>query len=162
RRIVRVATESGRMTRGFLLGKFMPPHAGHVTLIEAARALVDELSILLCSLPDDPIPGETRLEWLRSLFPDCRLLWHPPPAPRPPEEGPGFGPAWKRMVARPHPDPIDYVFAGEDYGAALARHIGGLFVPLGGRVLNADLNGVGGLSGSAIRADPWRYWDFLP
>jgi NadR type nicotinamide-nucleotide adenylyltransferase len=150
------------MTRGFLLGKFMPPHAGHVTLIEAARALVDELSILLCSLPDDPIPGETRLEWMRSLFPDCRILWHAQPAPQHPDEDPDFWHAWPRIVARHHPDPIDYLFAGEAYGADLARHVGGLFVPLGGRVLKADVNGVGGLSGTAIRSDPWRYWNYLP
>ena len=29
------------MRRGFLLGKFMPPHAGHMALIRAARALVN-------------------------------------------------------------------------------------------------------------------------
>ena len=64
------------MKRGFILGKFMPPHAGHVTLVQSARALVDELTILFCSLPDDPIPGETRHAWLRELFPDCRIAWH--------------------------------------------------------------------------------------
>jgi len=56
-----MAAASKRVKRGFILGKFMPPHAGHVTLIQSARALVDELTILLCSLPDDPILGETRL-----------------------------------------------------------------------------------------------------
>ena len=157
-----MAAESAGMKRGFILGKFMPPHAGHVTLIQSARALVDELTILLCSLPGDPVPGETRLEWMRGLFPDCRVLWHPQPVPQHPDEDPGFWAIWKRIVARHHPDPIDYVFAGESYGADLAKHIGGLFVPLGARVLNADVNGVGGLSGSAIRADPWAYWDYLP
>ena len=156
-----MAPESAGMKRGFILGKFMPPHAGHVTLIQSARALVDELTILLCTLPDDPIPGDTRLDWMRGLFPDCNVLWHPQPAPQNPKE-PGFWPAWKRIVARHHPDPIDFVFAGEDYGAGLARNVGGMFVPLGARVLKADPNGVGGLSASAIRADPWRYWDFLP
>ena len=52
------------MKRGFILGKFMPPHAGHVTLIQAARALVDELTVLLCSTPEDEIPGEERAQWL--------------------------------------------------------------------------------------------------
>ena len=41
------------MKRGFILGKFLPPHAGHVALIRSATALVDELTILLCALPDD-------------------------------------------------------------------------------------------------------------
>lgn len=156
-----MAAEGAGMKRGFILGKFMPPHAGHVTLIQSARALVDELTVLLCSLPDDPISGEMRFEWMRGLFPDCTVVWHPQPAPQTPDE-PGFWPAWKRIVASHHPDPIDYVFAGEDYGAELARQVGRTFVPLGARVLKADPNGIGGLSASAIRADPWRYWDFLP
>ena len=150
------------MSRGFILGKFMPPHAGHVTLIQSARALVDELTVLLCSLPGDPIPGETRLEWLRSLFPDCRIAWQSDAAPQHPDEDVDFWPKWQRIVARHHPESIDYVFAGEAYGSDLAKHVGGMFVPLGGRILEADARGVGGLSASAIRTDPWAYWDFLP
>jgi NadR type nicotinamide-nucleotide adenylyltransferase len=150
------------MKRGFVLGKFMPPHAGHVTLVQSARALVDELTVLLCSLPDDPIPGEMRLEWIQGLFPGCRVLWHSEPAPQHPEGNRDFWQTWKNIVARYHPEPIDFVFAGESYGAELAAHIGGIFVPLGGRVLNADQEGVGGLSGAAIRADPWSFWDYLP
>jgi NadR type nicotinamide-nucleotide adenylyltransferase len=152
--------ESGSMTRGFLLGRFMPPHAGHVTLIRSARGLVDELMILLCSLLDDPIPGETRLEWLRELFPDCRVTWHAQSVPD--ETDPDFWPGLERIVARHHPEPIHYLFAGDDWGAQLASHVGGLFVPLGGRVLNADQHGVGGLSSGAIRANPWRFWEYLP
>jgi len=150
------------MKRGFVLGKFMPPHAGHVTLVQSARALVDELTVLLCSLPDDPIPGETRLEWMQGLFPDCRVLLHSEPAPQNPEGDRGFWEVWTRIIERHHPEPIDYVFAGESYGAGLAARTGGIFVPLGGRVLNADQEGVGGLSGAAIRADPWSFWDYLP
>ena len=150
------------MKRGFILGKFMPPHAGHVTLIQSARALVDDLMILLCSLPEDPIPGETRLEWLRELFPDCRVSWHAQPVPQQPGDDPEFWPNWERIVSRHHPEPIDYVFASDPYGSELAAHVGGMFVPLGGRILNADQNGVGGLSGAAIRADPYRFWDYLP
>jgi NadR type nicotinamide-nucleotide adenylyltransferase len=150
------------MKRGFVLGKFMPPHAGHVTLIQSARALVDELTILLCSLPDDPIPGELRLEWLRGMFPDCHVAWQAEPAPQQPGDDPEFWSIWKGIVVHHHPEPIDYVFAGEAYGAELASHVGGFFVPLGGRILGADQDGIGGLSGAAVRADPWKYWDFLP
>ena len=59
-----MAAESDGVKRGFILGKFMPPHAGHITLIQSAKALVDELTILLCSLPDDPIPGGHAEIWL--------------------------------------------------------------------------------------------------
>ena len=144
------------MKRGFVLGKFMPPHAGHVTLIQSARALVDELTVLVCSTPGDPIPGETRLEWMRRLFPDCRVEWHSKSTP-----GDDHG-SWKAIVARHHPETIDYVFAGESFGAELAQQVGGMFVPLGGRILNADRNGIGGLSGEKIRAAPWESWGYLP
>jgi NadR type nicotinamide-nucleotide adenylyltransferase len=150
------------MRRGFILGKFMPPHAGHVTLIQSARAIVDELTILLCSLPDDPISGETRLEWMRAMFPDCRIVFHSQPAPQESADDPAFWEIWSRIVAKAHPEPIDYVFAGEAYGADLAKHIGGIFVPLGGRILNADGNGIGGVAGEKVRADPWAFWNYLP
>jgi NadR type nicotinamide-nucleotide adenylyltransferase len=150
------------MKRGFILGKFMPPHAGHVTLVQSARALVDELTVLVCSLPDDPIPGESRLAWMRELHPDCRVVAHTEPAPQQPEDDPAFWDIWTRIVAKQHPEKIDYLFAGEAYGAELATHVGGMFVPLGGRILRTDRNGIGGLSGEAIRAAPWSYWDYLP
>ena len=155
-------TDGEGVKRGFILGKFMPPHAGHVALVQAARALVDELTLLLCSLPDDVIPGEERLEWMRALFPDCRIVWHYKPAPQSPEDSRDFWKIWRAIVAKAHPEPIDYVFAGESYGAELAAQVGGFYVPLGGRVLNADRDGLGGLSGAAIRSNPWDHWSFLP
>ena len=154
--------ESDGMKRGFLLGKFMPPHAGHITLIRSARALVDELTILVCSLPDDPIDGERRLEWMRGLFPDCRVMWHSQLVPQQSADDPQFWKIWTAIVAKAHPQPIDYVFAGDAYGLELASHVGGLFVPLGARILGADRDAIGSLSGQAIRADPWRSWQYLP
>lgn len=148
--------------RGFLLGKFMPPHAGHLSLIRAARALVDELTVLVCWLPGDPIPGETRLGWMRALAPDCRIVGHGAVVPQAPEDSADFWPIWRGIVASAHPELIDYVFAGEDYGAELARQVGGFFVPLGGRVLGLAGDPVAGLSASAVRADPATHWPYLP
>ena len=65
-------------------------------------------------------------------------------------------------MAKAHPEPINYLFCGEHYGAELACQVGGLFVPLGGRILGADGDGLGGLSGRAIRDDPWGHWRYLP
>lgn len=150
------------MRRGFLLGKFMPPHAGHIALIRAARALVDELTVLVCWLPDDTIPGETRLAWMRDLAPDCRVIGHGEVVPQAPEDSADFWPVWRGIVAKAHPEPIDYLFAGEAYGLELARQVGGFFVPLGGRVLGLSEDPLAGLSASAIRADPAAHWPYLP
>ncbi|HSJ78388.1 MAG TPA: AAA family ATPase [Erythrobacter sp.] len=148
--------------RGFLLGKFMPPHAGHLTLIRSARALVDELTVLVCWLPDDPIAGESRLQWLRDLVPDCRVLGHGEVVPQAPEDSAVFWPVWRGIVANAHPEAIDYLFAGEAYGAELARQVGGLFVPLGGRVLGLNDDPLAGLCASGVRADPAAHWPYLP
>jgi NadR type nicotinamide-nucleotide adenylyltransferase len=150
------------MTRGFLLGKFMPPHAGHQLLVETARRMVDELTILVCWLPDDPVPGPLRLAWMRELFPACRVIGHDAVVPQAPEDHPDFWPIWRGIVTTAHPEPIDLLFAGEGYGLRLAAEVGGRFVPVGARVMGQDEGGLGGVSASAIRVDPWAHWRWLP
>ncbi len=143
------------MTSGFVLGKFMPPHDGHVLLCETARRLVDRLTILVCWLPDDPIPGPLRLEWMKALFPDCRVIGHDAIVPQAPEEHSDFWPIWSGIVRDAHPEPIDIVFAGEDYGARLAAEVDAEFVLVGPPAFPA-------LSATAVRADPWGQWQRIP
>jgi HTH-type transcriptional repressor of NAD biosynthesis genes len=144
------------VTRGFVLGKFMPPHAGHQLLCETARALVDELTIFVCWLPDDPIPGPLRLAWMRELFPDCRVIGHDAVVPQTPDEHPDFWPIWRDIVRAAHPEPIDVVFASEDYGHRLAAEVGARYHPVD------PLREAAPVSGSAIRAAPFDHWDALP
>jgi len=149
-------------TRGFILGKFMPPHAGHISLCRSASAMVDQLTILVCSLPGDVIEGTQRASWMRELFPEARVKQVERDAPQDPSDSDEFWSIWTAIVKEFHPEPIDTVFAGEGYGADLARHVGGVFLPLGARVLGADASGVGGVSGTAIRKDPAAHWRWLP
>lgn len=149
-------------TRGFVLGKFLPPHGGHVALCRAAEAMCDQLTILVCWLPDDPVPGEQRLGWMRELFPNCRVVGHGEVVPQHPDDSADFWPIWRAIVEVAHPENIDMLFAGEDYGLELARQVGGTFVPLGGRIIQEDMAGLGGLAGSEILKDPARHWQHLP
>ncbi|ODS97138.1 MAG: AsnC family transcriptional regulator [Erythrobacter sp. SCN 62-14] len=142
------------MRRGLITGRFMPPHAAHLALIRAARALVDELTILVCWLPDDPIAGGVRLQWMQALLPDCRIVGHGGPVPD------GAGAA--DTITALHPEPIDYLFAGDGFAAPLAEALGALFVPLGGRVLGMAHDPLWGLVSDAVRADPAGHWRYLP
>jgi cytidyltransferase-like protein len=143
-------------TRGFVLGKFMPPHAGHQLLCGTAERMVDALTILVCSLPDDPIPGALRLQWMRALFPNARVIGHDAIVPQAPEDSPDFWPIWRAIVRQAHPEPIDYVFAGESYGLRLAEEVGGLFVPVGARVIGTHWDsGVGSSSPSPQGGEGW-------
>ena len=150
------------MKRGFVLGKFMPPHAGHMLLCDTGRRLVDELTVLVCWLADDPVPGPLRLDWMRALLPDCRVVGHDAPVPQRPGDDPAFWDIWRAIVRTAHPEPIDLLFAGEDYGLRLAQEVGARFVPVGARCMGMDAAGLGGLSASAVRADPWAHWRWLP
>ena len=143
------------VTAGFVLGKFMPPHYGHVMLCATARRLVDRLTILVCWLPDDPIPGPLRLEWMRTLFPDCNVIGHDAVVPQRPEGDPDFWSIWRGIVQAVHPEPIDRIFAGEAYGARLAAELGAEFTLVGPKAYPV-------LSATAVRADPWGQWDHIP
>lgn len=134
----------------------MPPHAGHVFLADFARNHCDELTILVCSLEREPIPGELRLGWMRELFPDCRVLHLNDDIPQQPDDSPKFWDIWREAVRRYHPEPIDYVYASEPYGEQLASELGARFVPVdGAREALA-------VSATTIRADPMANWRYLP
>lgn len=144
------------MTRGFLLGKFLPPHNGHVLLGEFARAYADEITILVCTLDRDPIPGKLRSTWMRELFPTCRVLHLDRDVPQEPAEHQDFWAIWRGIVREAHPEPIDFVFASEAYGHRLAAELGAAFVPVDPLRLAAPV------SGTRVRDNPFACWAHLP
>ncbi len=144
------------MSRGFLLGKFLPPHAGHRFLCETALGLVDELAVLVCSLASDPIPGEERANWMVTIVPKARILRLESPIPQYPEEHPEFWTIWPQAVRELHPDPIDRVFASEIYVFALAEALGAE------PVLVDPEREAFPVCGSRILADPAAHWRFIP
>src|SRR4051794_34695897 len=144
------------MTTGMLLGKFLPPHLGHVYLVEFASRYVDQLTVVVCSLAREPIPGELRYRWMRELFPFDNVVHLTDELPQEPKEHPDFWALWKASLERVLPGRPDFVFASEDYGRKLAEVLGGEFVPV-----DRDRVAVP-VSGTAIRTDPMRHWDYIP
>jgi len=144
------------MTKGFLLGKFLPPHNGHVLLCDFARHFADELTILVCTLEREPIPGDLRAEWMREMFPNCRVCHLTEDVPQEPSEHPQFWDIWRDICRRFHPEPIDFVFASDSYGHRLAAELGAQFVPVDPLRLATKA------SGRAIRQNPFAHWHLLP
>ena len=141
---------------GFVLGKFMPPHAGHLLLCDVARRLSERLTILVCWLPGDPVPGPLRLDWMRALHPDCRVLGHDAIVPQAPEDHPDFWRIWRGIVRRAHPEPIATVFASEPYGQRLADELDARF-----HLVDVDRARIP-ISATMVRAEPARHWTHLP
>jgi HTH-type transcriptional regulator, transcriptional repressor of NAD biosynthesis genes len=55
-------------TVGIFGGRFTPLHNGHVGAILRAAEEVDTLYVILSYAISDPIPGEIRLRWLKAVF----------------------------------------------------------------------------------------------
>ena len=144
------------MKRGMLLGKFLPPHAGHLALVDFASGFVGDLTIVVGTLAREPISGTLRHEWMRELAPHARVLHLTDENPQDPSEHPEFWDIWRTSLRRVLPHDVDFVFASEPYGLRLARELSATFVPFD---LDRTLVRI---SGTAVRSDPFAAWEHLP
>jgi NadR type nicotinamide-nucleotide adenylyltransferase len=141
---------------GMILGKFMPPHLGHVFAVEFARRFVQPLTVLVCSNAREPIPGRLRYEWMRELFPSCDVRHVTDDLPQEPADHPDFWAIWRSVVLANTPAPPRFVFASEQYGFKLAEVLGAQFIPV-------DLaRSLVPVSGTAVRTQPMANWEYLP
>jgi NadR type nicotinamide-nucleotide adenylyltransferase len=148
-----------KAVRGLILGKFLPPHAGHLHLIRTAAALCDELTVLVCTVEREPIPGALRAEWMRELACEIgshiRIVHVDEEVPQSPEEHPIFWPIWDSLCGR-YAGSIDVVFTSEDYGDELARVLGARHHPVD------PMRHTFPVSGTAIRDDAFGSWEMIP
>jgi HTH-type transcriptional regulator, transcriptional repressor of NAD biosynthesis genes len=144
------------MTRGMVLGKFLPPHAGHLYLCDFARGWASELTIVVGTLAREPIPGALRAAWMRELFPSDTVVHLSDELPEEPSQHPDFWALWTDALLRILPARPDIVFASEMYGAKLAEVLGARFVMVDlGRAIVP-------VSGTSVRRDPMAHWKHIP
>lgn len=145
-------------TRGFMLGKFMPPHAGHLFCAEVGKKRCDVMTVLVCSYDAEPINGLLRANWMRACLPqpEYRVLHMHRDIPQVPGDHRDFWPIWRAAIAEFHPEQIDWVFGSEDYVHQLAREVGARPFPVDPE------RRVVPVSATAIREDPWSNWDHVP
>jgi HTH-type transcriptional regulator, transcriptional repressor of NAD biosynthesis genes len=142
------------MANGLLLGGFMPPHNGHLTVAEFARAYTSELMVVLCSQPDDPISPDKRLAWLHELMPHARIEHWSDLAYEDKKHAPL--PAVSARAKATFGDSIDIVFGADEDLQELAE-------ALGAQLLNVDPGReLLSVAASDIRAEPLANWAFIP
>ena len=135
-----------RYSHALVVGKFAPLHLGHQQLLEHARALADELTVIVWSNPDFPeMSNEVRAGWVRSLYPTaCVLVGDDGPRN---EEPDGVQRNYTAALLARHGRVPDVVITREQYGPGLAAHLGIVHEWAGA------LRSEGEPSGSLIRAD---------
>lgn len=144
------------MSHGIVLGKFLPPHLGHLYLVDFARHYADEVTVVVGSLEREPIAGALRFAWMQELCPLVRVVHLTDENPQLPEEHADFWNIWKHSLERVVERPIDLLFASEDYGRPLAEVLGAQFIPSNG------LRTLVPVSGTQVRANPAACWPWLP
>ena len=144
------------MTTALVLGKFLPPHAGHRFLAERARAMADDVVVLLLANSAEPIPVEVRHRWLEEMLPWAAVCSgvadHPVDY-----EDPAVYDLWaatiREVTGRPS---FDLLLTSEPaYGHMTAERIGARHV-----LVDPDRVAVP-ISSTAIRTDPYACWDLL-
>jgi NadR type nicotinamide-nucleotide adenylyltransferase len=145
-----------RFRAGLVFGKFLPPHEGHRFLVETARRRVDHLTVAVCSLRREPIPGRLRLDWLRQMFPAVEVVLVEDENPQYPEEHPEFWSIWSRTLRRACRVTPEVLFSSEEYGDEMARHLG-----VRHQAVDPPRRTVP-ISATRVRERPAACWDWVP
>jgi len=149
------------VTRGLILGKFMPPHRGHDYLVRFAAAYADHVTVQVCTSAREPINGRLRYEWMRDAFaavPNVLVVHNDDENPLEPSEAPDrFFDIWRDSLLRHMENGArpDYFFASEPYGFPVAESLGAQFIPVD---FARELVPV---SATAFRDDPLAHWEAL-
>lgn len=142
--------------QGVILGKFYPPHRGHLHLIEQASRYVHRLTVIVELLERETIPVSLRAAWLQELVPaNVTICPTDEPGPQQPHEHPHFWEFWTRLMRRYCAAP-DVLFTSETYGEPLAQHLGCAHV-----CVDLDRQTFP-IFATQIRTQPYTHWNMLP
>jgi HTH-type transcriptional regulator, transcriptional repressor of NAD biosynthesis genes len=151
-----MAKELQKFATGMILGKFMPVHKGHQFLIDFALQQVEQLTIIVGTLAEEPIPGQLRYEWVKELYPTANVQHCTDENPQYPHEHADFWNIWVASIRKLMPHGPDVVFTSEEYGDELASR-------LGARHILCDLSRSNvPVSATRIRENPYENWQYIP
>jgi NadR type nicotinamide-nucleotide adenylyltransferase len=150
------AWRSARVTTALVLGKFLPPHAGHQFLAEEARKLADEVIVVVLANSSEPIPVELRHRWLAEMLPWATIKSGTADHPVDYAD-PAVYDLWattiREVIGRPS---VDLLVTSEPaYGDMTAERLGARHV-----LVDPERRTIP-VSATKVRAGPYANWEFL-
>lgn len=143
---------------GLIVGKFMPPHRGHVKLIEFGARRCDRLIVCVCSHPSEPIPGSLRWQWMKELCTsqkNVQVVAVRKNLPQDSQPSRVTSKKWAAYLLKRFKK-IHFIFSSEIYGNYLAEYMGAIHEPF-------DLSRKKiPVSSTQIRQNPFKYWSHIP
>lgn len=134
---------------GLVIGKFFPPHRGHEFVIQTALRYCSRVVVIVCGRDGESPAGTLRRDWLLELFPtaEIRLIDDIYPS--------DDSKLWANLTRHWLGRAPDAVFTSEDYGDRFASFLGCRHVRVDPARMRVPC------SGTMIRANPWRNWEFI-
>lgn len=111
---------------GLVIGKFMPLHKGHEALISFASELCEILTVAVCSLPSEPIPGELRYQWTKQSVarnPGIVVDHITEELPGSSESSREISKIRSKYLKKRYPS-VDLIVSSEPYGEYVAEYMG--------------------------------------
>jgi len=144
---------------GLVLGKFLPPHRGHLYLIDTALENSEKVTLLVCSLENEPIPGDYRFNWLKEIYKNenrLTIINFKEEVPQDPSEHPNFWNIWVDIARKNCPSDLDVIFTSETYGDPYSEKLGikHHLVDLERKTFPT--------SGTKVRTETFNNWEFIP
>lgn len=147
-----------KFKNGLVLGKFYPPHNGHLHLINSAIEQCETVHVMICSLKSENISGTFRYHSLIRCFKgnkNVKIIHCTDENPQTPEEHPFFWKIWYDSVYN-NIETLDVVFTSEDYGDEFAKVLGIEHVLVDKERVTVPI------SGTKVREDALREWEYIP
>lgn len=149
------------MKTGLILGKFMPLHMGHISMVNFALQHCDKLILLLCSTEHEVISGAERYEWLVQTFSSDQRIqlynyeYDEAKLPNTSVSSENASQVWAAYLKATFPN-VDVIITSEPYGECVARYMGI------GHICYDQLRTVVPVSSTTIRNDPFQNWSYIP
>lgn len=145
--LMRMRAEVGSV--GVVVGKFNPPHLGHLHLIEQGAARVETLFVILCDRSDQSISVEQRRAWIEDAAPPNAVVLVTP------DDLPAANEPWAQRALEILPVPPDVAFTSEGWGSGWADLMGASHV-----LVDQDRTSFP-ISGTDLRTDLRQYFSWL-
>jgi len=145
-----------------VLGKFYPPHNGHLYLIDTALENSEKVHVIVSHNPKQSIPGKVRVKSLREVYKNNpNVIIHSgddrgmPQYDNECETLDEFYSYWVPFVHQ-FVDDLDVVFTSEYYGDDFARYLGIEHYLVDKERIKFPI------SGTKVRTNPFDNWEFIP
>jgi NadR type nicotinamide-nucleotide adenylyltransferase len=139
-----------------MIGKFLPPHQGHVFLGDTAQNYAKHLVILISVEDQDAITGDLRVKWMSDIFPSAQVFSVPLALPKGTDDTSNIWDDWKQAIEALSLPKFDVLIAGDATAFRIAEQIGAQPV-----IIDPDRDVISVTSANLLRA-PFENWAYIP